>query len=127
SPVPFSLALEGSVFLPTGSKQMPSQLDRNTAHNGDKIGGEVMAIIDKDLFKLPGDSPVTLSLNVGGLFPSKPDVFRLDRQTEPVFAQLRRKGFPTVDLHSAVVEFGAGVKVPLWVSHIGTVDSTAEY
>ena len=27
----------------------------------------------------------------------------------------------------ALVEFGAGVKVPLWVSHIGTVDSTAEY
>jgi outer membrane protein OmpA-like peptidoglycan-associated protein len=26
-----------------------------------------------------------------------------------------------------VVEFGAGVDVPLWVTHIGTLDSTAEY
>jgi peptidoglycan-associated lipoprotein len=86
-----------------------------------------LAVIDKDLFDLPGDVPVTLTLNIGGLFPSKPNVFRLDRQTEPVFAQLRRKGFPTVDLHSAVVEFGAGVKAPLWVSHVGTLDSTAEY
>jgi len=127
SPMPFSLAISGQVQLPTGSDQLPAQLDRTTALNGDNVGGDVLAVIDKDLFKLPGDVPVTLTLNIGGLFPSKPNVFRLDRQTEPVFAQLRRKGFPNVDLHSAVVEFGAGVKVPLWVSHIGTVDSTAEY
>jgi outer membrane protein OmpA-like peptidoglycan-associated protein len=54
-------------------------------------------------------------------------VFRTDRQTEPVFAQLRRKGFPDVDMSTAVVEFGAGVKAPLWVHHIGTLDSTVEY
>ena len=127
SPVPFSMAITGSVQLPTGSKQLPAQLDRNTAHNGDEIGGEVMAIIDKDLFKLPGEVPVTLTLNIGGLFPSKPDVFRLDRQTEPVFSQLRRKGFPNVELEDAVIQYGAGLKVPLWVNHIGTLDSTAEY
>ena len=127
NPMPFSLALEGSVQLPTGSKQLPAQLDRNTAYNGDKIGGEVMAIMDKDLFKLPGDVPVTLTLNIGGLFPSRPDVFRLDRQTEPVFSQLRRKGFPDVDVKKELVEYGAGLKMPLWVNHIGTLDSTAEY
>lgn len=127
SPMPFSLAFQGSVQLPTGSKQLPAQLDRNSAFNGEKLGGEVMAIIDKDLFKLPGEVPVTLSLNIGGLFPSKPDVFRLDRQTEPVFAQLRRRGFPDVDLKAAVIEYGAGLKVPLWVNHIGTLDSMAEY
>jgi peptidoglycan-associated lipoprotein len=127
SPVPFSFAIAGAAQLPTGSKQLPAQLDRNTAFNGDEVGGDVMGIIDKDLFKLPGDAPVTLSLNIGGLFPSKPDVFRLDRQTEPVFAQLRRKGFPDVELKDAVLEYGAGLKVPLWVNHIGTLDSTAEY
>jgi outer membrane protein OmpA-like peptidoglycan-associated protein len=114
-------------LLPTGSKQLPAQLDRNTAFNGDEVGGDVMAVIDKDLFRLPGDIPVTMTLNIGGLFPSKPDVFRTDRQTEPVFAQLRRKGFPDVDMSTAVVEFGAGLKAPLWVHHIGTLDSTVEY
>ncbi len=127
SPMPFSLAFQGSVQLPTGSKQLTAQLDRNSAFNGDKVGGDVMAVIDKDLFKLPGDVPVTLSLNIGSLFPSKPDVFRLDRQTEPVFAQLRRKGFPDVALKDAVVEYGAGLNVPLWVNRIGTLDSTVEY
>ncbi len=126
SPMPFSLAISGQVQLPTGSKQLPAQLDRNTAFNGDSIGGDVMAVVDKDLFKLPGDHPVTLTVNIGGLFPSKPDVFRLDRQTEPVFAQLRRQGFPDVDMRDAV-EFGAGVKAPLWVNQIGTLDSTVEY
>lgn len=127
SPMPFSLAFVGSVQLPTGSKQLPAQLDRNSAFNGDQVGGDVMAVIDKDLFKLPGDVPVTLTLNIGGLFPSKPDVFRLDRQTEPVYAQLRRKGFPDVDVKTAVIEYGAGLKLPLWVNHIGTLDTTAEY
>jgi outer membrane protein OmpA-like peptidoglycan-associated protein len=127
SPMPFSLAISGQALLPTGSKQLPAQLDRNTAFNGDQVGGDVMAVIDKDLFKLPGDIPVTMSLNIGGLFPSKPDVFRLDRQTEPVFAQLRRKGFPDVDMSTAVVEFAAGLKAPLWVHRIGTLDSTVEY
>lgn len=127
SAMPFSLAFQGSVQLPTGSKQLPAQLDRNSAFNGDEVGGDVMAIMDKDIVKLPGDVPVTLSLNIGGLFPSKPDVFRLDRQTEPVFSQLRRKGFPNVEMRDAVVEYGAGLKVPLWVNHIGTLDSTAEY
>ncbi len=127
SALPFSLAFQGSVQLPTGSKQLPAQLDRNSAFNGDDLGGDVMAIVDKDLVKLPGDVPITLSLNIGGLFPSKPDVFRLDRQTEPVFSQLRRKGFPDVTFHDAVVEYGAGLKVPLWVNHIGTLDSSAEY
>jgi len=127
SPMPFSLAISGQVQLPTGSDQLPAQLDRTTAFNGDNVGGDVMAVIDRDLFDLPGDAPVTLTLNIGGLFPSNPNVLRLDRQTEPVFAQLRRKGFPNVNLHSAVVEFGAGVKAPLWVSRIGTLDSSAEY
>jgi len=127
SPMPFSLAISGQAQLPTGSKQLPAQLDRNTAFNGDRVGGDVMAIIDKDLFSLPGDVPVTLTLNIGGLFPSRPDVFRLDRQTEPVFAQLRRKSFPDVTLRKEVVEYGAGLKMPLWVNHIGTLDSTAEY
>ena len=126
SPMPFSLAITGQALLPTGSKQLPAQLDRNTAFNGDQVGGDVMAVIDKDLFKLPGDVPVTMTLNIGGLFPSKPDVFRLDRQTEPVFAQLRRKGFPDVDMSTAV-EFAAGLKAPLWVHRIGTLDSTVEY
>jgi outer membrane protein OmpA-like peptidoglycan-associated protein len=127
SPMPFSLAISGQVQLPSGSDQLPAQLDRTTALNGDNVGGDVMAVVDRDLFRLPGDVPVTMTLNVGGLFPSNPNVFRLDRQTEPVFAQLRRKGFPNVNLHSAVVEFGAGVDVPLWVNQIGTLDSTAEY
>lgn len=127
SPMPFSLALQGAVQLPTGSKQLPAQLDRNSAFNGDKLGGEVLAVVDKDLFRLPREIPVTLSLNLGGLFPSKPDVFRLDRQTEPVFAQLRRKGFPDVGLNTAVIEYGAGLKLPLWVTRLGTLDSTAEY
>ncbi len=127
SPMPFSLAISGQAQLPTGSKQLPAQLDRNTAFNGDEVGGDVMAVVDKDLFELPGNVPITMTLNIGGLFPSKPDVFRLDRQTEPVFAQLRRKGFPDVDMTSAVVEYGAGLKVPLWVSHLGTLDSTVEY
>jgi outer membrane protein OmpA-like peptidoglycan-associated protein len=127
SPMPFSLAISGQALLPTGSKQLPAQLDRNTAFNGDQVGGDVMAVIDKDLFSLPGDVPITMTLNIGGLFPSKPDVFRLDRQTEPVFAQLRRKGFPDVEMSTAVVEFAAGFKAPLWVHHIGTFDSTVEY
>jgi len=127
SPMPFSLAISGQAQLPTGSKQLPVQLDRNTAFNGDKVGGDVMAILDKDLFTLPGEVPVTLTANVGGLFPSKPDVFRLDRQTEPVFSQLRRQQFPNVEFRDQVIEWGGGLKVPLWVNHIGTLDSTAEY
>ena len=127
SPMPFSLAIGGQAQLPTGSKQLPVQIDRNSAFNGDKVGGDVMAILDKNLFTLPGEVPVTLTLNVGGLFPSKPDVFRLDRQTEPVFAQLRRKGFPDIHFRDQLVEWGGGLKMPLWVNHIGTLDSTAEY
>jgi outer membrane protein OmpA-like peptidoglycan-associated protein len=127
SPMPFSLAMSGQALLPTGSQQLPAQLDRNTAMNGDEVGGDVMAIVDKNLFKLPGDVPVTLTANLGGLFPSKPNIFRLDRQTEPVFSQLRRKGFPDVNFHSALVEYGAGLKLPLWVSQVGTLDSTVEY
>lgn len=126
SPMPFSLAISGQALLPTGSKQLPAQLDRNTAFNGDEVGGDVMAVIDKNLLRLPGDIPVTMTLNIGGLFPSKPNVFRLDRQTEPVFEQLRRKGFPDVDMSTAV-EFAAGLKAPLWVHRIGTLDSTVEY
>jgi peptidoglycan-associated lipoprotein len=127
SPMPFSLAISGQVYVPTGSKQLPAQLDRNTANNGDEVGGDVMAVFDKNLFTLPGDVPVTLTANLGGLFPSNPNVFRLDRQTEPVFAQLRRKGFPDVDMKSAVIEYGGGLELPLWVNHIGTFESTAEY
>jgi len=127
SPMPFSLAISGQAQLPTGSKQLPAQLDRNTALNGDHVGGDVMAILDKNLFTLPGDVPVTLTANLGGLFPSNPSVFRLDRQTEPVYAQLRRKGFPDVETKSAVIEYGGGLKLPLWVNHIGAFDSTVEY
>jgi outer membrane protein OmpA-like peptidoglycan-associated protein len=127
SPMPFSLALQGAVQFPTGSQQLPAQLDRNTAWNGDKVGGEVMAVLDKDLFKLPGEVPVTATLNLGGLFPSGPNVFRLDRQTEPVFAQLRRKGFPDSGVKTAVVQYGAGLNLPLWVNRIGALDSTVEY
>jgi outer membrane protein OmpA-like peptidoglycan-associated protein len=127
SPMPFSLAVSGQAQIPTGSKQLPVQLDRNSAWNGDKVGGDVMAVFDKDLFTLPGEVPVTLTANVGGLFPSKPDVFRLDRQTEPVFSQLRRKGFPNVRFRDQLIEWGGGLKVPLWVNHIGTLDMTGEY
>lgn len=127
SPMPFSLALLGSIELPTGSKRLPAELDRNTALNGDNIGGEVMAILDKELFELPGRVPVTGTLNLGGLFPNRPDVFRLDRQTEPVFAQLRRKGFPDSGVKRAVVQYGAGLDLPLWVNSFGILDSTAEY
>src|SRR5262249_52992999 len=127
SPMPFSMAMSGQVYVPTGSTSLPAQLDRNTAMNGDEVGGDVMAIFDKNLFTLPGDVPVTLTANLGGLFPSKPNVFRLDRQTEPVFAQLRRKGFPDVDMPSGVIEYGMGLKLPLWVSDVGGLDSTVEY
>jgi peptidoglycan-associated lipoprotein len=127
SPMPFSLALQGAVQLPTGSQQLPAQLDRNTAWNGDKVGGEVMVVLDKELLRLPGEVPVTATLNLGGLFPSGPNVFRLDRQAEPVFAQLRRKGFPDSGVKTAVVQYGAGLNLPLWVNRIGTLDSTVEY
>ena len=93
--------------------------------NGDKVGGDVMAVFDKNLFMLPGGVPVTLTANLGGLFVSQPNVFRLDRQTEPVFAQLRRKGFPDVTLHSDVIEYGMGLKLPLWVNDVGGLVSTA--
>jgi OOP family OmpA-OmpF porin len=127
SAMPFSLALQGSVYIPTGGHALPEQLDRNSSFNGDKVGGEVMAIADKNLFTLPGDAPVVLTLNVGGLFPSHTDVFRLDRQTEPVFSQLRRKQFPEVHLRDAVIQYGGGLSVPLWKNHIGELDMLAEY
>jgi outer membrane protein OmpA-like peptidoglycan-associated protein len=95
--------------------------------NGDEVGGDAMVIFDKNLFTLPGGVHVTLTANLGGLFPSKPNVFRLDRQTEPVFAQLRRKGFPDVNTHSEVIEYGLGLKLPLWVDDTGNLDSTVEY
>jgi len=127
SPMPFSFAVEGSLQLPTGSDQLPAQLERNTAFNGDKVGGEVIAIVDRKLFKLPSGAPATATLNIGGLFPSKPNVFRLDRQTEPVFSQLRRKGFPNSGVKTAVFEYGAAVDLPLWVHRLGTFASTIEY
>jgi outer membrane protein OmpA-like peptidoglycan-associated protein len=127
SPMPLGMAISGQAYVPTGSQELPAQLDRDTAMNGDEVGGDVMAIFDKNLFTLPGDVPVTLTANLGGLFVSKPNVFRLDRQTEPVFAQLRRKGFPDVTIHSDVIEYGGGLKLPLWVDHIGNLDSTVEY
>ena len=127
STMPFSLAFLGSVAIPTGGRALPVQLDRNTAFNNDQVAWEVMGVLDKNLFVLPGDVPVVLTLNIGGLFPNEPDVFRLDRQIEPVFAQLRRKGFPNPTFHDAVVEYGGGLKVPLWVNHIGTLDALAEY
>ena len=126
SPMPFSLAFLGSVALPTGSDNFPAALDRNTLMN-EEVGWEVMGIVDKNLFMLPGDVPVTLTLNAGGLFPGEPDVFRLDRQTEPVFAQLRRKGFPNVEIEDAVVQYGAGLNLPLWKNHIGQLDQTTEF
>ncbi len=127
STLPFSLALAGAAFIPVGGDALPAQLDRNSSYNGDSVGGEVMAILDKELFTLPGDAPVILTANVGGLFPSKPDVFRADRQTEPVFSQLRRKGFPDVTLRDAVIQYGGGLSVPLWKNHIGQLDSLTEY
>ncbi len=127
SPMPFSMAISGQAYVPSGSDQLPAQLDRDTAMNGDEVGGDVMAVFDKNLFTLPGGVPVTLTANLGGLFVSQPNVFRLDRQTEPVFAQLRRKGFPDVTLHSNVIEYGMGLKLPLWVNDVGGLVSTVEY
>src|SRR5206468_11558309 len=60
SPMPFSMAISGQAYVPTGSQELPAQLDRDTAMNGDEVGGDVMAIFDKNLFTLPGDVPVTL-------------------------------------------------------------------
>ena len=126
SPMPFSLAFMGSVVLPTGSDRFPATLDRNTQWN-EEVGWEVMAILDKILFTLPGDAPVVLTANIGGLFPGEPDVFRLDRQTERVFAQLRRKGFPDVEVNEAVVQYAGGINVPLWKDQIGQLDLTGEF
>src|SRR6266446_11187 len=58
---------------------------------------------------------------------SERDDFRLDRETEPEFSQLRRKGVPDVRFRDQLIEWGGGLKMPLWVNHIGTLDSTAEY
>jgi outer membrane protein OmpA-like peptidoglycan-associated protein len=126
SPMPFSFALLGSVAVPSGSDNFPAPLDRNSLFNKD-VGWEVMGIVDKNLAMLPGEVPIVLTLNIGGLFPGEPDVFRLDRQTEPVFAQLRRKGFPKVKIEDAVVEYGAGLNLPLWKNHIGQLDQTVEF
>jgi hypothetical protein len=125
--MPFSLAFLGALQLPSGSDQLPAQLDRNSSFNGDKVGGEVMAIVDKDVSKLLGGVPATATLNLGGLFPSRPNVFRLDRQTEPVFAQLRRKGFPNSGVKIAVFQYGTGLDLPLWLSRFGSLVSTLEY
>lgn len=127
SSMPFSLGFLGSVEIPTGSKQLPAIVDRNTALNGDRVTWEVMGLLDKELFRLPGDVPAVLTLNFGGLFPGRPDVFRLDRQIEPVFAQLRRKGFPRVTFRDAVFEGAAGLELPLYKDRIGQLDWLNEY
>jgi len=126
SPMPFSLAFQGSVAIPTGSDNFPAALDRNSLHNKE-IGWDVLAVIDKNLVMLPGDVPIVLTGNVGGLFPGEPDVFRLDRQTEPVFSQLRRKGFPNIEIEDAVVQYGGGLKIPLWKNHVGVLDQLTEF
>lgn len=124
--MPFSLGFLGSVAVPTGSDDLPAALDRNTLFN-EEVSWEVMGIVDKNLVTLPGDVPVVLTLNIGGLFPGEPDVFRLDRQTQPVFAQLRRKGFPTVNQKEAVVQYGAGLNIPLWKDWLGQLDQSTEF
>lgn len=126
SAMPFSLAFLGSVELPTGSDGFPTALDRNSTFNED-FGWEIMGILDKNLFTLPGNVPVVFSLNAGGLSPGEPDTFRLDRQSEHVVAQLRRKGFPNVTLNEIVFEYGAGLQVPLWKNHVGQLDWMAEF
>jgi outer membrane protein OmpA-like peptidoglycan-associated protein len=124
--MPFGLAFMGSVSIPTGSDNFPAPLDRNTMMN-EEVGGEVMGILDKELFTLPGDAPVVFSLNVGGLFPGEPDELKLEKQTERVFSQLRRKGFPEVKVENAVLQGGAGVQVPLWKDYVGQLDMLSEF
>jgi outer membrane protein OmpA-like peptidoglycan-associated protein len=123
--MPFSLGFLGSVALPTGSDSLPAALDRNTLLNQD-VSWAVMGIVDKNLFDLPGGIPAVLTLNLGGLFPGKPDVFRLDRQTQPVASQLRRKGFPNSGVKDAALQYGAGLKIPLLLSGIGRLDQMTE-
>jgi outer membrane protein OmpA-like peptidoglycan-associated protein len=127
STMPFSLALLGSVHLPTGDEDFPVALDRNSTFR-DEVTWEVMGVLDKELFRLPGDTAAVLTLNVGGLFfPEDLDGFDIDNQTEPVYSQLRRKGFPDVDREDVVLQYGAGLKLPLWKDFAGELDATAEY
>jgi len=125
--LPFSVAVMGSAQLPTGDEDFPEALDRNSTML-DEFSWEVNGIIDKELFPLPGDTAAVLTLNFGGLFfPEDQEDFDVARQTEPVFAQLRRKGFPDVDREDAVLQWGGGLKLPLWKDYAGELDATAEY
>ena len=124
--MPFGVAFMGSVALPTGDDAFPAPLDRNTLMN-EELSWEAMAILDKELFRLPGDAPVVFSLNVGGLFPGDPDIIALEDQTEPVFAQLRRKGVNRVEVEDAVLQGGAGIQIPLWKDYIGQLDLLGEF
>ncbi|MEA2627383.1 MAG: OmpA-OmpF porin, family [Candidatus Binatota bacterium] len=124
--MPLGLAFLGSVNIPTGSDNFAAPMDRNTMH-AENVGGEVMGILDKELFTLPGDAPAVFTLNVGGLFPGEPDNLKLGQQTERVYSQLRRKGFPEVKVANAVVEGGAGLQVPLWKDYVGQLDWMTEF
>jgi outer membrane protein OmpA-like peptidoglycan-associated protein len=127
STMPFSLALMGSAHLPTGSEDFPNAVDRNSTFQ-DELTWEVMGILDKELFSLPGDTAAVLSLNVGGFFfPEDFDEFDINQQTEPVFSQLRRKGFPNIDREDVVLQYGGGLKIPLWKDYAGEFDLTGEY
>lgn len=127
SDMPFSVAVAGSAQLPTGDERFPEALDRNSTMR-DEFTWEVNGILDKELFPLPGNTAAVLTLNVGGLFfPEDQEDFDVARQTEPVFAQLRRKGFPDVDREDAVLQWGGGLKLPLWKDYAGELDATAEY
>lgn len=127
STMPFSLAVLGSAHLPTGDKDFPTALDRNSVFR-DEVTWEVMGVLDKELFRLPGNTAAVFTANVGGLFfPEDLDDFDINHQTQPVFGQLRRKGFPDIDREDAVVQWGGGLKLPLWKDYAGQLDATAEY
>lgn len=125
---PFGLAIQGAVALPTGDDSFPAPLDRNTLLN-EEVNGEVLAVLDKELFTLPGNAPVVFTMNVGGLFLQDPDqnALRIENQIEPVFAQLRRKGITRIELEEVVLQGGAGLQVPLWKDYVGQLDLLGEF
>jgi hypothetical protein len=105
---PVSAALLGEIVLGTGRDSFPAILDRSSAW-GRRETYEVMGILDKGLFTLTGDAPVTLTLNAGGLFFDKPAEFSVANQS---FEFQRRFIGPNATFDNPF-EFAAGLRVPL--------------
>jgi outer membrane protein OmpA-like peptidoglycan-associated protein len=107
---PVSLGILASVGVGTGRKRAPVVLDRTMTLQNSQVQGEVLGLLDKNLFSLVQGAPVVLSLSAGGLFIDNPP-FRLENQTREVQKKLRHK--KEIDFEPAF-QAGLGMKIPVY-------------